>query len=112
MQPDVGLLHWRDGVAAHDRMAIDAIVHALVGGEKISERGVALELRGADDEWRLGLPKEILPNLQRAPNAPDRWAGVESRANLVVAKLSSETFQPVQRWAEILVHPGWRLAAT
>ena len=60
---------------------------------------------------RLGLPEEILPDLQSAPNAADGWAGVESRANLVVAKVGSETFQPVQRWGEIFVHPGWRLAA-
>ena len=56
-------------------MTIDAIVHALVGGEKISERGVAFELRSADDEWRLGLPEEILPNLQCAPMLPT--AGLE-----------------------------------
>ena len=66
-------------------MAVDAVDLALIGGEEIAERGVALQLRRADDERHRGLAEDRLADLDRPADAADRGAGIEGRADLVVA---------------------------
>ncbi|SAL88888.1 hypothetical protein AWB74_08787 [Caballeronia arvi] len=54
MHPQIRLLHWRDGMSAHRRMTVDAIrLRAARGGEQVTERAIASEVRlPADDRHK------------------------------------------------------------
>ena len=85
VQAQIGFVHRRHRMAAHHRMAVDAIDLALIGGEEMAEGGVAFQLRRADDDRHAGL-LETAPCRFRSPCRYCRSrAGIEGRADLVVA---------------------------
>src|SRR5690606_23848511 len=101
----------RDGMPAHDGMAIDTIILATKTREQVAERRVALEFRRADQEWRGRLAEERRPQIQRLADAARGGTGIECRADLVVADLSFLLDHPLEDRREIGVHPAGRLAA-
>lgn len=82
---EIGIMHWRHRAPAHHGMPVYPIVLVLIGREEVPEGGVALQLRSADDQRDTLLRKYLAADLDRPANAADRWAGIESRADLVVA---------------------------
>src|ERR1700728_2461431 len=111
VESNIRLSHRSDRMAAHHGMPVDAVVLPLIGGEKIAERRVALQLGGAYNEGDARLLKELLTDVYCAPDAANRRTRVKSRAYLVVTDRRPKAFQPSKRRREMLVHPSGRLAA-
>jgi hypothetical protein len=85
MDPDVPLVHRRDGVAAHDGMPVDAMRRAVQRGEQVPERAVAAEDGGADDERDGAAAEDAGADVDRAADGADGGRRVEGGADLVVA---------------------------
>jgi hypothetical protein len=82
MPPYIGLIHGRNRMPLHNRMAVKAI-NAFAGRrEEITKRLVSSNRRGGDDERlpvrRSGDPAEDgRADVYRAANRPHPWRGVE-----------------------------------
>ena len=107
----VRLVHRGHRMAAHDGMAVDAKDPALVSGKEIAECRIALQLRRADDDGHDGLPEYRSADFDRLADIADFGAGIEGRADLVVADVSAERIQPLESARKVLLHPCGGLAA-
>ena len=107
----IGFGHRGNGMTGHHGMTVDAPGPPLIGREEIAERGIALQLRRADDERNSRLREESLADVDGPANAADRWARIEGRADLVVAECRAQRLQPCQRRRQVFFHPGRRFAA-
>ena len=85
VRQQVGLMHRRHRMPAHHRVPVDAIRFAAIGGEEISECGVALELWRTDDNRHRALLKYSPANFNGTADIAYCSAGIECRADLVVA---------------------------
>lgn len=85
MHGQIGLIHRRNRMPAHDRMPVDAEDFALIGSEKVAESGVAFQLRRSDHNGHDGLRKERFADLDRLADTADDGTGIEGRADLVMA---------------------------
>src|SRR5689334_17774798 len=97
---------------AHHRMPVDAIRAVAIGGKEVAEGGIAPELRGTYHKWHNGLAERLPSDLDCPPDAAGLRAGIEGRADLVVAYLPVEFLQPPKCNRKVLIHPTRRLAAT
>ncbi len=111
MNGKIRLVHRRDGMTAHDRVAVDAENAPLIGSKEIAEGRIALELRRADDDRHQLLFEDLFADLDRLADIADLGRGIECRADLVVADIRPQAFQPLEGRGKMFLHPGRALAA-
>src|SRR4051794_25973324 len=102
MQGKIRLMHRGDGMAAHDRMAVDSENTPLIGSKEIAESRVALQLWRADDDGNERLAEGCLADLDRRADVADIRRGIECRADLVMADLCLQALQPLEGRGKML----------
>ena len=111
VERQIRLVHRRHRMAAHHRVAVDAVGLALIARKEVAEGGVALQLGRSDDQRRYALREDATRDLDGATDVADMRRGIEGGADLVVAEARTDLLQPHEVLRKVFVHPLRRLAA-
>ena len=113
MHGQVGLVHRRHRMHAHDRMAVDSI-DLPVGrgaGKEVAEHAIPAQRRVACNDRHRTAGKALARQLDHAADIADARCAVEGRADLVMHDGGSQVDQSVQQLGQPLVHLAGRHAA-
>ena len=105
MDQEVGFVHRRRGMAAHHRMAVDPVISVAIGGEEMTEGGVAPKLRRTHHQRHAVLLEHGTADLDRPADIADGRARIEGRADFVVADFRLKRLQPGECVLEMRIHP-------
>ena len=95
MQAEIGCMHGRYRMIAHNGMTIKPVDMSLIAGKQVARECVALQLRRTNDKGNNRLVENAGADLGGAANASDVRTGVEGGAHFVMAKRGVKRFQPV-----------------
>ena len=111
VEAKVRFRHGRHRMTAHHGMPVDPVHLPPEGREKVAVGRVALELRRPDHDRHDILLEHGRADLGGLADAADCRAGIEGRADLVVADRGVEIAQMLEDRPQVLLHPGRGFAA-